>query len=304
MDNGNARTGIFYAVFAYVVWGLLPMYWKLVEIVSPGEILASRIIWSFVFMFLLLIFTRRVNKLKAVLKEFKQKPKILFALGSASLIVSFNWFIYIYAVNNDYVVQASLGYYMNPLVSVLLGVIILKEKLSVSQYISFVLAAIGVIILTVSYGSFPWIALSLAITFAVYGLAKKLIPVDSDLGLTLETMFITPLALTYIGYLFITGNNFFLNNSLSIDLLLMGAGIATAVPLLYFAKGARSIPLSTLGFLQYIAPTIMLFLGVFVYQETFTKVDLIAFLFIWVALILYYYSFLRSYKKGLDQVAS
>lgn len=297
MGSSNEKSGVIYAAFAYVVWGILPIYWKLLDNVTAGEILASRIVWSFVFMFLLLTFTKKLKNLKAVFSEFKQNPKLIGALAAASLIVSFNWFIYIYAVNSDQVVQASLGYYMNPLVSVLLGVLVLKERLSKAQYVSFFLAAIGVFILTISYGQFPWIAIGLAVSFAVYGLAKKLIPLQSDVGLTMETMFIAPLALSYIVYLFVIDRNVFLHESLSTDLLLIGAGVATAIPLLYFAKGAQTIALSTLGFLQYISPTLMLFLGVFIYKETFSTTHLVAFIFIWLALILYYLSFSRLFSR-------
>lgn len=304
MESSAQRTGVVYAVFSYVIWGMLPAYWKLLNHVTPGEILANRVLWSFVFMFIVLVMTRKLGSFRNVLQEFNRNPKVFGALVIASIIVSFNWFIYIFAVNTDQVVQASLGYYMNPLVSVLLGVIVLKEKLSGAQLVSFLLAAIGVIILTVSYGEFPWIAVGLAISFSLYGLAKKLIPVESAIGLTLETMVIAPIALGYIAYLFLIGKNTFLSQSLATDSLLICAGVVTALPLLYFAKGAKKIPLSTLGFLQYISPTMMLFLGVFIYRETFSNTHFLAFAFIWGALILYYLSFTKffTWKKKREDV--
>jgi chloramphenicol-sensitive protein RarD len=170
---------------------------------------------------------------------------------------------------------------------VLLGMIVLKEKLTKAQYISFALAAIGVLILTISHGSFPWIALSLAFTFGLYGLTKKLIILDSEIGLTIETLFITPFAMGYIIYLFIKGDHALLTISSNIDMLLMLTGVLTAIPLLFFAKGAQRIPLSMLGFIQYVTPTLTLILGVFLFHEAFTSTHLIAFLFIWTALVIY-----------------
>ncbi|MFZ7947272.1 EamA family transporter RarD [Neobacillus sp. 19] len=274
-------------VFPIFIWGLLPIYWKLLEHVNALEILANRIFWSFTFMLIVLFFTKKWGLLVRTLKGFAQNQRQIYALAIASLIISGNWFIYIWAVNSGHMIEASLGYYINPLVSILLGMLVLKEKLTIYQYGSFILAAIGVLIMTFSHGSFPWISISLALTFAVYGLAKKLINVDSAVGLTLETFVVSPIAAIYVIFLFVQGSNSFLTASVGTDLLLIGAGVATAVPLLYFAKGAQKIPLSLLGFLQYIAPTLTLILGVFVYQEHFTKTQLLAFLFIWSALTIY-----------------
>lgn len=295
MEKNNQRTGVMYIVFSYLVWGVLPAYWKLLDHVTPGEILANRILWSFIFMLFVLFLSKQLGNFRAAFSEIKRKPKLLGALATASLIVSCNWFIYIFAVNTDQVVQASLGYYMNPLVSVLLGLFVLKEKLSVAQYVSFFLAAIGVVIMTISYGEFPSIALGLAISFSLYGLAKKLIPIESALGLTLETMVMTPIAVGYIIYLFFTEKNILFAQTISTDLLLICAGIVTALPLLYFAKGAKEISLTTLGFLQYISPTMMLVLGVFIYRETFSTIHLLAFSFIWIALVLYYLSYTKVF---------
>jgi chloramphenicol-sensitive protein RarD len=193
-------------------------------------------------------------------------------------------------------IEASLGYYINPLISILLGMIVLKEKLTIYQYLSFLLAGIGVLIITISHGTFPWVAISLALTFGLYGLAKKLINVDSAVGLTLETLIVAPIAIIFMLFLFINGSNSFLTDGMRTDFLLIGAGAATAVPLLYFAKGAQKIPLSLLGILQYISPTIMLILGVFVYQEHFTKIQLLSFLFIWSALIIFSLSNVKGVK--------
>lgn len=287
MEKKEIKQGVLYAGLSYLIWGILPIYWKLLEHVNAEDILANRIFWSFVFMMGVLFFSKKIGDLLTVLKGFKQNRKEMYALIIASLLISTNWFIYIWAVNHHHMIEASLGYYINPLVSVLLGVIFLKEKLSPAQYISFIIAGIGVLILGISYGKFPWISIVLAVSFGVYGLAKKMIKVDSAVGLTLETMVVTPFALAYMVYLFFNGEHALFAGSVTTDLLLVGAGAATALPLLYFAKGAQKIPLSMLGLLQYIAPTITLLLGVLVYGEHFTKHHLQAFIFIWSALTIY-----------------
>ena len=281
------QAGVLYAAFSYILWGVLPVYWKLLHHVNADEILANRVFWSFFFIAAILVINKKWGLFTGTLRGLAQNKKQLAALAVASMLISINWFMYIWAVNTDQMIEASLGYYINPLVSVLLGMIFLKERLSTLQYLSFALAAIGVLVMTISYGQFPWIALSLAISFGLYGLAKKLIKVDSAVGLALETLVVMPLAAIYIGYLMIQGTNSLFAGSLSTTLLLAGAGAATAVPLLFFAKGAQRIPLATLGILQYIAPTLTLILGVFVYRETFSTIHLLAFTFIWSALILY-----------------
>ncbi|MBS8265225.1 EamA family transporter RarD [Mesobacillus boroniphilus] len=281
------QAGVLYAAFSYILWGFLPVYWKLLDHVNADEILANRVFWSFFFIAVILVLNKKWGLFTGTLRGLAQNKKQLAALAVASMLISMNWFMYIWAVNTDQMIEASLGYYINPLVSVLLGMVFLKERLSLLQYVSFGLAAIGVLIMTISYGQFPWIALSLAISFGLYGLAKKLIKVDSAVGLALETLVVMPLAAIYIAYLLNQGTNSLFAGSLSTTLLLAGAGAATAVPLLFFAKGAQRIPLATLGILQYIAPTLTLILGVFVYYETFSTVHLLAFTFIWSALILY-----------------
>jgi chloramphenicol-sensitive protein RarD len=287
MKRTELQQGAIHAGFSYLLWGLLPIYWKFLDQVNAQEILANRVFWSFIFMLLVLIFTKKWGLFVQTFRGFAQNKKQLYALTIASLLISVNWFVYIWAVNSGHMIEASLGYYINPLVSILLGMVVLKEKLTIYQYISFVLAAVGVVILTVAHGAFPWIAITLAVSFGFYGLAKKLINVESTVGLTLETMVVAPIAAIYMMILFSRGANTLFSSTLGTDLLLIGAGVATAVPLLYFAKGAQKIPLSLLGFLQYIAPTLTLLLGVFVYHEHFSKVQLLSFLFIWSALTIY-----------------
>lgn len=285
-NQTEQQSGIMYAASAYILWGFLPFYWKLLDHIGAEEILANRVLWSCLFMLLLLFLTKKWSLLVKTLRGFANNKRQLVALCVASVLISINWFVYIWGVNSGQMVETSLGYYINPLVSVLLGVIFFKEKLSHAQIISFLLATIGVLIMTLSYGSFPWIAITLALTFGLYGMAKKLIKMDSAVGLALETMVVTPIAILYI-WLVIGPANELITDGGSTSVLLIGAGAATAVPLLFFAKGAQRIPLSMLGFLQYIAPTIMLILGIFVYHETFSKSDLLAFIFIWSALTIY-----------------
>jgi chloramphenicol-sensitive protein RarD len=299
MKKNEVQLGAIYAGFSYLLWGFLPVYWKFLDHLSADEILANRVFWSLVFMVFVLVFTKKWGALIENLKELVSNKKRLFALAIASMLISTNWFVYIWAVNSNQMVEASLGYYINPLVSVLLGMFVLKEKLSSVQYISFILAAIGVCIITFTYGRFPWIAMTLALSFGLYGLAKKLLKVDSAIGLTMETMIVTPVAVIYLVVLFFKGSNSFFTEGLDTDLLLMGAGAATAIPLLYFAKGAQKIPLSMLGFLQYIAPTITLILGIFVYGEEFSKIQLLSFVFIWSALTVYSLSKTRLFSGSV-----
>ncbi|WP_066063476.1 EamA family transporter RarD [Neobacillus soli] len=287
MKKTETQVGAIHAGFSYIMWGLLPIYWKFLDSVDAKEILANRIFWSFVFMIFVLLFSKKWDLFVRTLKGFAQNKKQMYALAIASILISVNWFVYIWAVNSGHMIDASLGYYINPLVSILLGMLVLKEKLNIYQYVSFVLAAIGVLIISISHGQFPWIAIILALSFGLYGLAKKLINVESAVGLTLETLVVAPIAAIYMCFLLIKGSTSFLTASLGTDWLLVGAGAATAIPLLYFAKGAQKIPLSLLGFLQYIAPTLTLILGVFVYDEHFSKIQLLSFTLIWSALTIY-----------------
>lgn len=286
MGNNDQKTATLYIVFAYIIWGLLPIYWRWLEAVPASEVLAHRMIWAFVFM-LLFVYVRKQWRpfLRTFKQLFNEKKKLLLLL-IASTIISINWFTYIWAVNHEFVVQASLGYYINPLVSILLGIIVLKERLTRIQIASFGIAAFGVIFLTVNLGVFPWISFILAFSFAIYGLIKKVINVDPIFGLTIETIMITPVAIIYL-WLQPT-NAVATEGILSLHFLLfIGAGVATAVPLIFFNAGAPHLPLSTLGFLQYIAPTLMLLIGVLLYKEPFTSAHLVAFIFIWTALIIY-----------------
>ncbi|AOH56103.1 transporter [Peribacillus muralis] len=286
MKVNEQKEGAIYAALSYMMWGIVPIYWKFLQGVGATEILAQRVLWSFVFMLVLLMFMKKWQAFLDYFKHIVRNPKLFAALLTASLLVTANWGVFIWAVNSGKILDTSLGYYINPLVSVLLGVVVLKEKLSGAQIMSFMLAGIGVLILGIHFGTIPWVSLVLAMTFGLYGLAKKMIKAESAIGLTLETMMVTPLALGYLIYLSTQSDMQFFTNG-STGLLLVGGGVVTALPLLYFAKGAEKIPLSMLGIFQYIAPTLSLLIGVFVYHESFTKAHLLAFLFIWSALAVY-----------------
>lgn len=281
------RIGVLYTAGAYILWGILPLYWKMLEQVPSAEILAHRILWSFVFVMVIII---TVNKRKLFLTECKnilRNKKALFGVTASSVLISCNWFVYIWAVNHDHIIEASLGYYINPLVSVLLATLVLKEKLNYWQVVAFILAGVGVLILAVQYGQFPWVALTLAVSFGLYGLTKKLTKLDSLIGLTFETMIVAPVAIGYLLFLQADGVDTFFQTTIPTQLLLIGAGAATAMPLLWFANGAKRIPLSMIGILQYIAPSISLFIGVYLFHEHFTKIHMVTFTLIWTALLIY-----------------
>lgn len=295
-DRGRSSRvlGVFYGAIAFTVWGFLPLYWKLLRSVPSDQILAHRILWSFVFVAGLLAYRGEMGKLKEVLKD---RHSVKMVLMSAVFITA-NWGLYIWAVNAEHLVEASMGYYINPLIVITLGMTVLKERLNPLQYGALAFAAVGVIYMTVQYGHFPWIALSLAISFALYGLFKKLVKVESTVGLALETMVVTPGTLVYIIYGCFKGNSALFDASFGVWVLLLLSGAVTAIPLLWFGMGTKRVQLSTIGFLQYISPTIQLILGVLIYKEPFTATHLTSFGFIWTALLLYTVSNTGLWKKG------
>ncbi|MBB4824264.1 chloramphenicol-sensitive protein RarD [Sporosarcina luteola] len=281
------RNGVLTVVASFVIWGFMPIYWKYLEHVGSDEILTGRIVWAFISTVLAVLLIRGGGQLIHDFRALWKDQRSFWSLFAASVLVTSNWFIYIWAVNHHYIVQTSLGYYMNPLVSVLLGVLFLKEKMSHAQKAAFALAAIGVITMVSFYGKFPWIAIGLALTFAVYGFIKKNIQLDALRGLAIETMFIFPFAVGYYVWLFVKGEARFLHVSTQTDILLILTGIATALPLVLYSKGVQRIPLYMSGFIQYIAPTLMLVIGVLLYHESFGQQELLSFSFIWAALILF-----------------
>jgi chloramphenicol-sensitive protein RarD len=295
--------GVAAAAGAYILWGFLPIYWKLLGNVTAGEILAHRIVWSVVFMVIILALLGKISSALREIAVVISQPKQLFAIVMAAIFISFNWFAFIWAVSHDRMVESSLGYYINPLVSVLLGIVFFKEKLNFWQVVSFLLAASGVVYLVYHFGQIPWVAITLALSFGLYGLFKKLVQLGAMTGLTIETLLITPFALFYLFY-FSPGSSGFLGvGSLQTLVLLIGAGAVTAVPLLLFASGVRRIPLYMIGFLQYISPTLILILGVFLYGEPFTHVHVISFLLIWTALLIFMLARSRLFLRMEPKIA-
>lgn len=284
-QDNDQRVGAISAIGAYFLWGILPIYWKMIHDVPATEVLAHRIIWSLVFMIGILGASRGMGPFIAECKQILASRRQIVGVIMTAILISVNWCTYIWAVSENRIVEASLGYYINPLVSVLLGMAVLKEKLSSWQRVSFGLAAIGVGIMALSFGTVPWVSLVLAISFGLYGLFKKMVNIGAITGITVETAISSPIALLYVSYLQIHGSGAFQFNSTS--LLLMGAGVVTAIPLVLFAKGANRLPLSMLGFIQYMSPTISLLIGIFVYHEPFTSMHFLSFSFIWLALIIF-----------------
>ncbi|MGB7479072.1 MAG: EamA family transporter RarD [Burkholderiaceae bacterium] len=277
------RTGMLQAVLAFVMWGLFPVYFKALRDIPSFEILVHRMLWSLVFVLVILALRRQWTWLRAALRQ----PKVVAAFAASSLLLASNWLLYIWAVNNDHVVDASLGYFINPLVSILLGMVVLKERLRPGQWAAVALAAAGVAWLTWLAGHLPWIGLALAVTFGGYGLMRKIAPLGALEGLSLETLLLFPLAVGYLLYLSATGHNSFASATAPVQWLLAAAGPITAVPLLLFAAGARRIPLTLLGLLQYLSPSLQLLLGVWLYHEPFGGVRLAGFALIWGALLVY-----------------
>lgn len=290
----NYKQGIFFGLTAYVLWGILPVYWKALEIVSPFEILSSRFMWSCVFVFLLIIFQKKWPLFAKEVKLVFSNVKTGAAMVAAGITISFNWGTFIWAVNNGHIVETSMGYYINPLVSILFAVVFLRERLDKMQLAAITCAFIGVASMVYSFGKIPWVSLTLAFTFALYGLLKKILPVSALTSIMLETLLITPLALVYEYSLWQQGVSFYASGNLQVIMMLTGAGVVTAIPLLLFTAGARLLPLKIIGFLQYISPTLTLLIGVFVYNEAFTASHLLAFGWIWAALLLFIVSQLRS----------
>jgi chloramphenicol-sensitive protein RarD len=276
------QEGVLYAVLAYTAWGLLPVYWKFFGQIPALEVLSHRILWSMVFLIGVLVWQRRSSEFWQV---WRFKRKVSFLLLTA-LLLTFNWGLYIYGVNTQRVVETSLGYFINPLANVLLGFAVLKERLHWGQQFAVLLASLGVVNFVWQLGTVPWIALGLAFSFAFYGLVRKLVPVSPMVGLAVETLLATPIGLAFIGYQTATGTGHFSVN-LWLMLLLIGAGIVTSFPLLWFNNAAKRLRLSTLGFFQYIAPSLQLMLGIFLYHESFSRTHAVTFGLIWLALLTY-----------------
>jgi chloramphenicol-sensitive protein RarD len=278
------KKGVLYAVGAYLMWGLFPIYWKQLETIPALQLIGHRIGWSFVLLMLVILLTRQWRDFRSALAD----GKTVRIYSIAALLISVNWFTYVWGVNNGFVVETSLGYYINPLFTVLLGVIVFHERLRPVQWIPIAVAGSGVAYLTLHYGSLPWIALTLAFTFGLYGLVKKTAPLGSLFGLTLETGLLFLPALAYLVFCEMSGQGAFLHSGPKADWMMIGAGLVTTVPLLLFASAAPRVPLTTIGILQYINPTMQFLLGVLVYKEPFTNERLIGFGMVWAGLALFW----------------
>jgi len=283
MQQNQSATGVAAAAAALVTWGLLPAYWKSLSGVPALEIICHRMVWSLVCTGVLLVLLGRLGEIRRAVSSRKSVALLL----CGSCLIGVNWFLYVWSVNNGHVLEASLGYYLNPLVNVVLGVAVFSDKLSRTQKIAVGLAAAGVAVQLAGQGRLPWIALTLAVTFGLYGLARKVVAVESLPGLFVETLTLPVPAGAYLGWLWMRGEGAFGSQGGPTDLLLAGAGGVTALPLLAFAFGARRITLTTLGVLQYLGPTGMLLLGVLAYGESFGPVQAATFGLIWAGVGLY-----------------
>jgi len=286
LDKGF-RKGLLFGTSAYCIWGVLPIYWKLLSFITPFEILANRFIHSFIFVGILILC---MGKGKVFISEFKfiiTSKKRLLAWIAASVMITINWGVYIWAVNSGHILSTSMGYYINPLVSVIFGIIFLRERLDIWQLTAVILSAIGVMSMIWQIGQFPWISILIAMSFAIYGLIKKILPVSAITSIMLESALILPFMLFYEYYLSIDGNSIYQTISFHHLLLLLLSGIATATPLLLFTAGAKILPLKVMGFLQYFSPTITLLIGIFIYKEDFTSAHLLAFGLIWIGLAIF-----------------
>ncbi|MFA7270505.1 MAG: EamA family transporter RarD [Sterolibacterium sp.] len=292
--------GIWHALGAYTIWGFLPIYLKWLSQVPALEIVGHRIVWSCLMLCVFLLVTRQWLDFRAKALQLR----VVFAYLAAAILLGVNWLIYVWAVNSNFIVEASLGYFINPLISVLFGVVLLREKLRRWQWVAVGLAAGGVLFLTFIHGSLPWIALALAITFALYGLIKKTSQLGALHGLTLETGILLLPGLAYLVYSEIGSQGAFLHIGMFVDVLLIGCGLVTAIPLLLFASAAQGIPLALLGLLQYIGPTLQFLIGVLIYGEPFTSDKFIGFGMVWLALLIFALEGFLSRPGNAVRVAS
>jgi chloramphenicol-sensitive protein RarD len=288
------RLGVLSGLGAYALWGLFPLYFPLLEPAGGLEIVAHRVLWSLLFVGILLTAVRRWGQVRTLLTDRRR----VLVLAGAAVLIAVNWTVFVYGVNSGHVVETSLGYFINPLVSVLLGVVVFSERLRPMQWTAVGIATLAVAVLTVDYGRPPWIALSLALSFGLYGLMKKLVRVEAAPGLFVETALVAVPAAVFLGVLQAQGAGTFGAEGAGHALLLMSSGVATAIPLLLFAAAARRIPLSTVGLLQYLTPLMQLAIGVFVYDEPMPPARLAGFVIVWLALAVFTADTLRHARAG------
>lgn len=278
-----ANRGLVAAAAAFVIWGLFPLYILGLHSVSALQITAHRVAWSCVFVVALLVVRREFGELSAA----AARPGVLIRLAASAILVSINWLGFVWGVNHNHVIEVSLGYYINPLVNVLLGIFVLSERLNRVQWIAVALAAAGVAYITIETGHVPWIALVVAVSFGLYGLIRKTVSVDALPGLAIEMVMLTPLAVGYLIWCEITGTGALGHVGWHVDVLLILSGVITATPLFLFSYGARLLPYSTVGILQYIAPSLQLACAVFFFDEPFERASAVGFALIWIALLIY-----------------
>ena len=281
----------------YILWGLLPVFWKLLAGVSSAYVLAQRIVFSFIFCLAVILVKKHGGELKKILKN-RAERRMFFLCG---ILISTNWGVYIYAVATDRILESSLAYFINPLFSVLIGSIFFKEKLSALQWLSAALALTGVSYSVVNYGSVPYIAIVIALTFALYSALKKGVKADSETSICMETASVLPIAIAFIIYAQLSGYTTFSSLTTAQMLLLAATGPVTSIPLMLFAKGIKQTSIVTSGILMYINPTLQLLVGVFVYNEAFTRTNAITFAFTWAAVILFVYDSLRKHRKEVSR---
>ncbi len=293
-DNAanETRKGALNAIGAYTLWGLAPIYFKLLSDISAAEILIHRIIWSFVLLILVILAVGKWRKVQEILRQ----PKVLKSLGLSSILLGFNWLVFIWAINNNMILEASLGYYINPLFNVVLGMIFFSERLSKWKTFAVLLALVGVLIQVISLGTVPLVALGLATSFGIYGLLRKKVQVDSLAGLLIESAWLLPIAIFYWVMFVDSPSANMLNNDMALNIALLAAGIVTTAPLLFFTGAAKRLPLATLGFFQYIGPSIMFVVAIYFYNEHIVFEKMLTFGFIWAALVVFSLSSLKKSK--------
>jgi chloramphenicol-sensitive protein RarD len=283
MSSSEQTKGAWYAALAYAVWGFFPIYWKFLADISPLQLTCHRIVWSYVVLLVLMARSGAWRTLSAGVRT----PRVLGIYAAAAIAIGLNWLIFVWAVNEGHIVQTSLGYFINPLLSVVLGVLFFRERLRPAQWVSVGLAAAGVLYLTMAVGTAPWVALSLAGSFGTYGLMKKIAPLTALQGLTLETGILFLPAAAYLVWAELAGTGALMHSGVQRDVLMFAAGPVTTLPLLLFAAGVRRIPLSLVGMLQYINPTMQILIAVLIYREPFTRVQAVGFGFVWAALAVF-----------------
>lgn len=295
-DDKRSQSGALYGIAAYGLWGLFPLYFKAVAAVAPVELLAHRALWSFV---MLTVIVRSMDRWGEIRREL-HSPKLMLMLAVSSVLIAVNWLLFLWAVINNHVVQASLGYFINPLVNVMLGVAFFRERPRPYQLVSIAIALVGVGLYTLYLGEFPWIAMVLALTFGFYGLMRKLMPVDGLVSLTVETLCMAPFALAWLTWLGCRGE--LTGATPGLFALLMFSGPVTTIPLLFFGAAMRRLRLSTMGIIQYLSPSLQFSLAVIVFREPFSSVQLICFLFIWIAIAIYTVDSYRAHRENRHEL--